>query len=38
VALHLKFHSEKVGHLKRAGFKLGRWLDVIYMELLLDAP
>jgi phosphinothricin acetyltransferase len=35
VALHAKFHFEKVGHLKQVGFKFGRWLDVIYMELLL---
>jgi L-amino acid N-acyltransferase len=32
-ALHMKFHFEKVGHLKQVGFKFGRWLDVIYMEL-----
>lgn len=38
VALHTKFHFEKVGHLKQVGFKFGRWLDVIYMELKLDAP
>ena len=38
VALHTRFHFEKVGHLKRVGFKFGRWLDVIYMELGLDAP
>jgi L-amino acid N-acyltransferase len=38
VALHSKFHFEKVGHFKQAGFKFGRWLDVIYMELILDAP
>ncbi len=35
VALHAKFQFEKVGHLKEVGFKFGRWLDVIYMELLL---
>jgi phosphinothricin acetyltransferase len=35
VALHAKFHFEPVGHLKQVGFKFGRWLDVIYMELLL---
>lgn len=34
-ALHLRFGFEKVGHLKRVGFKFGRWLDVIYMELCL---
>lgn len=36
VALHTKFHFEKVGHLKQVGFKFGRWLDVIYMQLSLD--
>jgi L-amino acid N-acyltransferase len=37
VALHVKFHFEKVGHFKRVGFKFGRWLDVIYMELSLGS-
>lgn len=35
VALHVRFGFEKVGHFKEIGFKFGRWLDVIYMELLL---
>ena len=35
VALHEKFHFEKVGHFKDMGLKFGRWLDVIYMELNL---
>jgi len=35
-ALHSKFGFEKVGHFKQVGFKFGRWLDVIYMELFLD--
>ena len=35
VALHAKFHFEEVGRLKQVGFKSGRWLDVIYMELIL---
>jgi L-amino acid N-acyltransferase YncA len=34
-ALHTKFGFQKAGHLKQVGFKFGRWLDVIYMELLL---
>jgi L-amino acid N-acyltransferase YncA len=38
VALHARFHFEKVGHLTQVGFKFGRWLDVIYMELRLDTP
>jgi phosphinothricin acetyltransferase len=37
VALHGKFRFEKVGHFKKVGFKFGRWLDVIYMELMLEA-
>ena len=37
-ALHARFHFEKIGHFKQVGFKFGRWLDVIYMELILDAP
>jgi L-amino acid N-acyltransferase len=35
VKLHAKFNFENVGRLKRVGFKFGRWLDVIYMELSL---
>src|SRR5580704_17597243 len=38
VALHAKFHFQKVGHLKQVGLKFGRWLDVVYMELNLAAP
>jgi len=37
-ALHTKFHFEPVGHLKQVGFKFARWLDVLYMELVLDVP
>jgi L-amino acid N-acyltransferase YncA len=36
VALHARFGFQKVGHLKHLGFKFGRWLDVLYMELLLE--
>jgi phosphinothricin acetyltransferase len=36
VALHAKFNFEKAGHLRQVGFKFGRWLDVIYMELNLS--
>jgi len=36
IALHTRFGFEKVGHLKQVGFKFGRWLDVLYMELILD--
>ncbi|MEO6182657.1 MAG: N-acetyltransferase family protein [Verrucomicrobiota bacterium] len=37
VALHTRFRFEKVGHFKQVGFKFNRWLDVIYMELILNA-
>ena len=35
VRLHAKFRFEEVGRLMHVGLKFGRWLDVIYMELLL---
>ena len=35
VNLHARFNFETAGRLKHVGFKFGRWLDVIYMELLL---
>jgi phosphinothricin acetyltransferase len=35
IALHSKFDFKKVGHFKQVGFKFGRWLDVVYMELFL---
>jgi phosphinothricin acetyltransferase len=35
VRLHERAGFVKVGHLREVGFKLGRWLDVIYMQLLL---
>lgn len=37
IALHARFGFQKVGQMKHLGFKFNRWLDVIYMELLLDA-
>ena len=35
VVLHTKFGFKKVGHLNQIGFKFNRWLDVIYMQLML---
>ena len=35
IRLHARFAFEKVGHFKKVGFKFERWLDVVYMELLL---
>ena len=36
IRLHARFGFERVGHFKKVGFKFGRWLDVVYMELLVD--
>ncbi len=35
IRLHAQFGFDKVAHFKQVGYKFGRWLDVIYMELLL---
>ena len=35
LALHRKFGFVECAHLKEVGHKFGRWLDVIYMELIL---
>jgi L-amino acid N-acyltransferase len=35
VALHSRFGFVTVSHLREVGFKFGRWLDVIYMQLML---
>lgn len=35
IALHARFGFKEAGRLVEVGFKFKRWLDVIYMELLL---
>lgn len=35
VSLHAKYGFRQAGRLKEVGFKFGRFLDVVYMELLL---
>ncbi len=35
VRLHASFGFQKIGLFKQVGFKFGRWLDVVYMELLV---
>jgi len=35
IGLHAKFSFQHVGQLRHVGLKFGRWLDVMYMELLL---
>jgi phosphinothricin acetyltransferase len=35
--LHERLGFEKVAHLRRVGFKLGVWLDVVFMQRMLGA-
>jgi len=35
VALHEKLGFQKIGHFKEVGYKLERWIDVGYWELIL---
>jgi L-amino acid N-acyltransferase len=35
IALHEKFGFQHVGRFSQVGFKFQRWLDVVYMQLLL---
>ena len=35
VAIHSKFGFEHVARLRQVGFKFNRWLDVIYMQVML---
>jgi phosphinothricin acetyltransferase len=37
IRLHEKFGFVECARIKAAGFKFGRWLDVIYMQLMLDS-
>lgn len=36
VKLHEKFGMEKVAHFREVGFKLNRWIDVGYWELIFE--
>lgn len=35
--LHRRHGFEQVAHFKETGYKFGKWLDVIYLQLMLDA-
>lgn len=35
IRLHARFGFERAAYLKQVGYKFGRWLDVVYMQLLL---
>jgi L-amino acid N-acyltransferase len=36
--LHRSFGFEEVAHFKQVGYKFGRWLDLKFLELLLETP
>lgn len=36
IALHEKFGMEKVAHFSEVGFKMGRWIDVGYWQVMFD--
>jgi L-amino acid N-acyltransferase len=35
IALHRKAGFTQAAHLRQVGFKFGRWLDVVYLQLML---
>jgi len=37
IRLHEKLGFERVGHLKQVGTKFGSWLDLVFLQLMLDA-
>jgi phosphinothricin acetyltransferase len=38
LALQESLGFVRVAHLKEVGYKFGRWLDVVYMQLMLEQP
>jgi phosphinothricin acetyltransferase len=38
IRLHARFGFEKVAHFKQVGFKFGRWLDLVFMQLARVPP
>jgi len=36
--LHQSLGFQEIGRLAEAGYKFGRWLDVIHLQLMLDQP
>jgi L-amino acid N-acyltransferase len=36
IGLHKKFGFEEVAHFKQVGFKFDRWLDLIFLELIVE--
>lgn len=38
IGLHRSFGFEEAARFKQVGYKFGRWLDLVFMELVLDTP
>ncbi len=38
IGFHEKFGFKKVGHLSEVGYKFGKWLDLVFMQLVLETP
>ncbi len=38
IALHRRFGFEQCAHIRHAGFKFNRWLDLLFHQLLLTTP
>ncbi|MES1160201.1 MAG: N-acetyltransferase family protein [Bacteroidota bacterium] len=38
IKLHQAFGFEEVAHFRQVGYKFGRWLDLKFMQLLLNTP
>lgn len=38
IRFHEKFQFKEKGHLHQVAYKFGRWLDLKFMELILDSP
>ena len=38
IALHEKLGFTPCAEIKQAGFKFGRWLDLVFYQLILDTP
>lgn len=36
--LHRQFGFKEVAHFKQVGFKFGKWLDLKFLQLILDTP